>query len=217
MFHVLRSLARERMGFSCGLRGNGMCFTSAVLRQVPHDATSLVEDVEYGIQLGEAGYRVHYAPEAHVYGVMVASERAARSQRRRWEHGRWQIAKLHGPRLLWRALRRREAVLFDLAMDVIIPPLSTLFALTGVGLLSSLVLFWCTKQVGASLWAWGLCAIFLGSYVARGWALSSTGARGLIDLIWAPAYILWKLTLPLRVSGGKQSDWFRTTRENKRP
>src|SRR5881394_4074909 len=71
-FHVLRSAARERLRLSSGLRGNGMCFTSRVLSLVPHDAYSIVEDVEYGIRLGEAGYRVHYAGEAHVYGEMVS-------------------------------------------------------------------------------------------------------------------------------------------------
>src|SRR5262249_27100224 len=42
-FHALRSLAQERLKVSCGLRGNGMCFTAQLLRQVPHDAVSLVE------------------------------------------------------------------------------------------------------------------------------------------------------------------------------
>ncbi len=78
--HVLRSLARERRKVSCGLRGNGMCFTAELLKQVPHDAFSRVEDLEYGIQLGKAGHRVHYAAEGHAYGAMVASALAAQSQ-----------------------------------------------------------------------------------------------------------------------------------------
>ena len=49
LFHKVRSLGRERLGVSCGLRGNGMCFTHAVIRQVPHEAFSIVEDLEYGI------------------------------------------------------------------------------------------------------------------------------------------------------------------------
>ena len=40
-FDALRSLA---LGLSCGLRGNGMCFSSSLLEEVPHDAASLVED-----------------------------------------------------------------------------------------------------------------------------------------------------------------------------
>ena len=67
-FHVLRSLARERLELSSGLRGNGMCFTTRLLEDVPHDAYSIVEDVEYGIKVGEAGHRVHYAAEAQSTG-----------------------------------------------------------------------------------------------------------------------------------------------------
>src|SRR4051812_45298581 len=45
-FHIVRSRARERLGLSCGLRGNGMCFSASVLREIPHRAYSVVEDVE---------------------------------------------------------------------------------------------------------------------------------------------------------------------------
>ena len=38
-----------------------MVFASTLLRDVPHDAFSIVEDVEYGIRLGLAGHRVEYA------------------------------------------------------------------------------------------------------------------------------------------------------------
>ncbi|MBC7794808.1 MAG: glycosyltransferase, partial [Clostridia bacterium] len=38
MFHRTRSITRERLGLSCGLRGNGMCFTTALLARVPHRA-----------------------------------------------------------------------------------------------------------------------------------------------------------------------------------
>ncbi|MBI5548426.1 MAG: glycosyltransferase, partial [Deltaproteobacteria bacterium] len=81
LFHTVRSLARERLGLSCGLRGNGMCFTTGLLREVPYAAFSLVEDVEYGLRLGEAGQRVWYADEARVYGEMVSTAHASASQR----------------------------------------------------------------------------------------------------------------------------------------
>ena len=117
MFHVVRSRGRESAGLSCGLRGNGMCFTKEVMSRVPHDAFSVVEDLEYGIRLGQHGYRVHYAGEAHVYGEMVSSEKASRSQRTRWESGRDQIAKLHALPLLRRAVSERSFMLADLALD----------------------------------------------------------------------------------------------------
>lgn len=212
MFHVLRSLGRERLRLSCGLRGNGMCFTRRVLQVVPHRAHSIVEDLEYGIRLGEAGYRVHYAEEAHVYGEMVSSEQASRSQRKRWEGGRLQIARRHGPGLLARALLGRDRVLLDLAMDVLVPPLSFLAAATAAGLCASALL---AARGGGSApaWIWGACAAALIAYVVRGWQLSGTGARGLLDLLCAPAYLLWKARLLLRRDAAAKDEWIRTQRE----
>ena len=89
----MRSHARERLGVCCGLRGNGMCFSHALIREVPHDAFCVVEDVEYGIRIGKNGHRVFYAYEAEVLGEMVAGEKASRSQRRRWEGGRVALMK----------------------------------------------------------------------------------------------------------------------------
>ena len=63
-FHTVRSRARQRLGLSCGVRGNGWCVTPELLRAVPYRYFSLTEDVEYGIALGRAGYRVEYAGEA---------------------------------------------------------------------------------------------------------------------------------------------------------
>jgi cellulose synthase/poly-beta-1,6-N-acetylglucosamine synthase-like glycosyltransferase len=212
-FHQLRSTGRERLGVSCGLRGNGMCFSREVLGKVPHEAFSIVEDVEYGIRLGEAGYRVHHAGEAHVYGEMVAGEKASRSQRRRWEGGRLQLAKLHGPRLLRLGLARRSALLFDLGVDVLMPPLSILALADGAGLAASLALF-VLRGPGLPLALFGFCVLVLVAYVLRGWQISGTGARGLRDLLCAPFYVIWKVALAAR-GDGKSKDWVRTQRESK--
>ncbi len=214
MFHVVRSAGRENLGVSCGLRGNGMCFTREVLAEVPHDAFSVVEDVEYGIRLGERGYRVHYAGEAHVYGDMVASERASRSQRERWEGGRAQMAKTHAIPLLRRALAERNPMLADLAMDVLVPPLSVLVAATVVGSAASLALAAVTRRPNVAMVLFGASGAFLLAYGVRGWQVSGTGARGLASLAYAPGYMAWKATLPLRRRGKSDaSQWVRTERE----
>jgi GT2 family glycosyltransferase len=214
-FHELRSLARERLSVSCGLRGNGMCFTRGVLAEVPHQAFSLVEDVEYGVRLGEAGHRVHFAGEAHVYGEMVAGEKASRSQRRRWEGGRYKLARQHGPRLIGGALTRRDPVLADLAMDLLVPPLSLLALWVALGLAASCVLAWRQGVAGAALIVWSACVLCLAAYVLRGWQLSRTGLRGLADLCCAPAFVAWKLALALLQPFRKSDEWVRTGREDK--
>jgi cellulose synthase/poly-beta-1,6-N-acetylglucosamine synthase-like glycosyltransferase len=211
--HVLRSLARERRKVSCGLRGNGMCFTAELLKQVPHDAFSLVEDLEYGIHLGEAGHRVHYAAEGHAYGAMVTSAVAAQSQRLRWEGGRWKLAQRDGLKLLASAWEKRSPVLLDLALDLLIPPLSFIIVLDVAGLVASAALALARGAVGPSLIAWGVSGLFAAAYVFRGWTLSGTGAQGLLNLLCSPIYVGWRMTLLLRPSKQPPDEWIRTARQ----
>ena len=214
-FHVLRSLARERLELSAGLRGNGMCFTTRLLEEVPHDAYSIVEDVEYGIKVGEAGHRVHYAAEAHVYGEMVSSAAASSSQRRRWEGGRSALAGSRGLPLIGEAIARRSLVLLDLAFDILVPPLSTLVIWNVAGLTYAVVVRYVFGQpVSSAIWIANLGVI--GVYVLRGWSLSGTGMRGLVDLGAAPFYVVWKMWLRVR-EADKPSTWVRTAREAESP
>jgi len=207
LVHVVRPLARERLRLSCGLRGNGMCFARAALERVPHHAFSIVEDLEYGLRLGEAGIRVAYAGEAHVYGEMVSTGRAAASQRRRWEGGRFAMARLHAPRLLRDAFRLRDRVRLDLALDLLVPPLSLLAVPVLLGLVAAAAL-----KSAAAMTVSGASALFLVAYVFRGWMVSGTGARGLAALLCAPAFVAWKLAI-LAVRS-RTKEWVRTTRED---
>lgn len=210
-FHQVRSRARERLQLSCGLRGNGWCVTARLLRQVPYLAFSLAEDVEYGIDLGLAGYRVHYADETFVAATMVAGEEAARSQRQRWEGGRLQLARAKVLPLLKRGAAPDGRVCLDLAFDLLVPPLS--YAAAGVVvlmLLAGVAWFW---HPALLVWWWvGLvCAVSLSLYVLRGWQLSGIGGRGLADLMRAPAFVAWKVLLMLRAR--LPAEWVRTKRE----
>ncbi len=215
MFHKVRSQGRETLGVSCGLRGNGMCFTHHALAQVPHDAFSVVEDLEYGIRLAQNGFRVHYVWEAEVQGEMVSGEKQSRSQRQRWEGGRAQMRKLHGWPLLKEGLRKRDGTLLDLAMDVLVPPLSQLvLAAVGCAVLVGALALWAREPMPWALGVAGFSVASLGAYVLRGWWVSGVGARGLLDLAWAPVYVVWKVWLMLRGPGAeKRGEWVRTTRE----
>lgn len=214
MFHQVRGIARERLGVSAGLRGNGMCFRSSLLAEVPHDAYSLVEDLEYGLRLGRKGYRVAYAAEADVLGEMVSGEKASRSQRHRWEHGRAQMLRLHGWPLLRDALAQRSGLLFDLAMDVLVPPLSRVVGLGGLGLLAATALLGFTGHGVAAAVAYALALTGVGLYVLAGWWHSGTGLRGALDLALAPAYVAWKVLLAVQGRATKKpTEWVRTTRE----
>jgi cellulose synthase/poly-beta-1,6-N-acetylglucosamine synthase-like glycosyltransferase len=207
--HLVRSRARERLGVSCGVRGTGWCVTHELLRDVPYKAFSLTEDVEYGIDLGLAGWRVVYADEADCNGEMAAGEQTARSQRQRWERGRFQLLRSKTGPLLRAALRRRNVVCLDLALDLLVLPLSYVALITGMVI--GIAAF---GGVALQHWLWvGMgCAAALVLYVLRGWQLSGIGLRGLLDLARAPTFILWKLGV--LVLGRKSTGWQRTDREH---
>ena len=209
-FHTLRSHARERLRLSSGIRGNGWCITHRLLRLVPYRAFSLTEDLEYGIDLGLAGHRVHYAADAHVNAEMVSGEQAARTQRQRWEGGRWQLIHSRTLPLLWIALRRGSGVCLDLAVDLLVPPLSYI-ALNVVALLvfAGVASLW-VPSMHLWLWVGAGCVLALLLYLLRGWQISGLGLRGLVDLGRAPVFVAWKLLL-LRSRGSVE--WTRTKRE----
>ena len=211
--HIVRSRARERLGFSCGLRGNGWCVTHRLLRQVPYQAFSLTEDVEYGIAIGLAGYRVFYADEAHANADMVSSESLARRQRQRWEDGRFQLIRTQTLKLLNAALKRRSGVCLDLALDLLVLPLS--YVALNVLLLLSVAAFALWLNLAPAAWLWAGIACFAGlcSYVLRGWQLSGIGARGALDLAGIPWFLAWKVWLMLQRRESKE--WVRTSREPK--
>jgi glycosyltransferase involved in cell wall biosynthesis len=211
--HKVRSRARERLRLSCGIRGNGWCVTHALLAQIPYKAYSLVEDVEFGVDLGLAGHRVAYCDEAHVNGEMVTTERAARSQRQRWEGGRFHLIRSRVPTLLRSAVSVPSLMCLDLAVDLLILPLSYI-ALSAAG-----VLIFALGLLSISRSPLYLCVltlalfncIALAAYVGRGWAVSGVGIRGVWDFLRVPGFIFWKVVL--MVFGPKTSAWIRTRRE----
>lgn len=210
--HAQRCLARDRLGVSTGLRGNGMCFATRLLREVPWQAFSIVEDLEYGIRLGLAGHRVRFAAEAQVRSEMVSDPAAASSQRRRWEGGRFRLARAEGLPLLGRGVLRRDPVLLDLGMDLLVPPLAYLAgAAAAGGAISTLAAELLGRRMDGT-WIFAASLGALAVYAARGWWLSGTGLRGLAALVHVPRYFLWKVQLLRHSEGHERDGWVRTPR-----
>lgn len=209
-FHAVRSRARERLGVSCGLRGNGMCFTHDMLRQHPPQVYSLAEDVEYGILLGLNGIRVHYADEAQVLAELPTSRQGADSQRQRWEKGRFLVMRSYTGRLLIQAWRQRSAVCLDLAMDLLTLPLGYLALDIVIVALLTLPLLLVSSTMTIWLLICALLAAILSLHIFRGWQLCPLGPRALLELLRAPFFIAWKILALLR--NRKNRAWVRTER-----
>lgn len=210
---TVRMLGRERLRCSAGLRGNGMCLSTRVLREVPHQAFSVVEDLEYGIQLGLAGHRVAYAGDALVRSEMAIGVAASGTQRQRWEGGRLAMARRYAFELLLLGLRRRDRVLLDLGMELAVPPLAYLAGAAVAGGTLAGLSAWLLGGSLVVLLPWGASVAALLAYVLRGWQLSGTGIAGLRALLHAPGYLAWKLGLVLRGRRDPGGRWVRTPRE----
>jgi hypothetical protein len=79
--------------------------------------------------------------------------------------------------------------------------------LAGLGLVVTLA------APGVASAAFGAALGSVGAYVLRGWMVSGTGARGLLDLGLAPFYVGWKLALRFKKPPRATSEWVRTERE----
>jgi len=208
-FHVVRSTARERLGLSSGLRGNGMAFTRSLLERVPHDAFSRTEDLEFGIRLGLEGVRVAFAAEATVRGDMPEQAEAAAIQRQRWIGGRMEIARTHLPALLKGALGRRSLMLADLAVDLLVPPVSLLTAALVAGSAAALAAVLLGAS-GTALLVWLTAGLALAIHVADA-ARRAGRLRDLTPTALA-RYVLVKSVIAMRSYGHTDPEWVRTAR-----
>lgn len=206
--HYLRPLGRAALRLSCGLKGNGMCFSAAVLERFGWRWFTLAEDVEFHLALVSEGIRVDFAPEASVLADMPISFEQANSQNQRWEQGRIVLLKQWIPGLLLDGLKRLSPLRLDAAVEQLIPPLSVPFA-------ASVVCCVLAVAVGAHL-ALALAALALAGQVAYlfvGLLLVHAPLRAYLALTAAPSYIAWKLALYGQALVTRQAGrWVRTAR-----
>lgn len=204
-FNVIRPRGRARLGMSAGIFGNGFGFLSSVLKRVPYDACSVVEDLEYHLRLVDAGIRVAFLENATVLSEMPQNSAAASSQRARWEGGRLRMARTWLPRLLRRALAGRP-ILLEPALELACLPLTSEVVLLGICLLFPVP--WLRIYAAAAL-AVVLAHVTTAAAEGDGWW---SAVRALFSL---PGYVVWKLRMLPRTlaSSRRNAAWIRTARE----
>lgn len=208
--HVVRGTARERLGLSVGLKGNGMAFTRALLATTPHQAYTRTEDLEFGVQLALAGVRVAYAGDTTVWGDMPVTDAVAARQRERWIGGRMEVAHHYFGRLVRAALRRRSLMRADVALDLLIPPVSVLAVATVMGAAVAAVLAPQGGWVALAIWGTAFAALAVhvldaARRAGHGWDLLAFAAE-------LPSYALGKLRITLRAPARFGDAWVRTAR-----
>jgi cellulose synthase/poly-beta-1,6-N-acetylglucosamine synthase-like glycosyltransferase len=206
--HYVRPLGRAALSWSCGLKGNGMCFSAPVLEQFAWNWFTLAEDVEFHLALVQAGVRVDFAWETCVRADMPVTLAQAATQNQRWEGGRLQLVRSHVPALLWDGLRLGSLMRIDAAIEQLIPPLSVPFLLGGLCVAGALVLGAWPALILASVSLVGQLM-----YLATGLLLVGAPPRAYLALSAAPIYIVWKVGLYLRsLLNAPAQTWIRTAR-----
>lgn len=207
VFNHLRMAGNDRLFGSSTLKGLGMAFDTSVLLQYGWPAHSVVEDVELTLLLLQDNIKVQYNPDAIITSEMAESRQQADSQRRRWEQGRFQLIIQAVPHLVKKILSGHFRFV-PFLMDLIIPPLALLLVLIVMAMTVTVVFYPEYILLNA-----GFIAVTL-LYVCSGQLQRGADLKLWGYFIAAPIFILWKMTLYLKMlTSEKTVSWVRTVRK----
>ncbi len=212
LMNHIRPLGRNGIGASSTITGNGICLSRELLERYPWESYALSEDYQYYLTLVLNGEKVRYVPEAIVRSHMPATFSQMRTQDIRWEAQEttgttWQTTWS----LLLSGIEHRDFVRIEAVAELLTPPLSSLIGGSLLTLLGALLLHFPSAILLGSLLIAGLVA-----YVTTAFYLLHPPRAAYRALLYAPAFIVWKLWVALVLSRSKKhtSEWIRTSRPN---
>ncbi|MCR2745924.1 glycosyltransferase family 2 protein [Limnobacter parvus] len=210
--HV-RPLGLHNMGLPCQLTGSGMAFPWSALSAVPLATGEIVEDMKLGIALTALGYPPLFSERTLVISQFPTNQTGVKSQRIRWEHGHLAMIFKEGIPKLRTAFATRDVSLFFLALDLCIPPLALLIALTVIWQLLAGV-FWAWSGNSLPFLAGSIYLIGIGCAVAMAWRKFGRHVISGRELLTAPGYIVSKLSVYVGFIFRRQVKWVRSKRDN---
>jgi hypothetical protein len=204
-FNVVRAAGRDRLGLSSGIFGNGFAIRQDLLARNTYSSKSVVEDLEFHLELVSSEVRVQFLPDARVSSGMPASKQGDATQRSRWEGGRVQVASARLLPLLKQLAIGNLRVLEPL-LDLASLPIGYAAVLLLIGIF--LPVPW--------LRVYALLAVMVlgGHVLAAAWD-GSDFAGDMRILSRVPGYILWKLCVIPKLLRTSRVDaaWVRTERQ----
>ena len=203
---------KRKLGLSCHLMGNGMCFDVGLISRQGWHAFSVGEDWEYYARLILGGTYVGYSKCARVHHQESVNLRQASSQRIRWSSGRFQVLRLYGPRLFVQAVRTRSLKCLDASLPILFPNPSLGINLTFAGLTLA-AMYWFVTAHSAPIALYALLALLQLFMFIVGICHTEHKAANATSLALAPVFLVWKLGIDvLSVCGIGAKEWKRTER-----
>jgi cellulose synthase/poly-beta-1,6-N-acetylglucosamine synthase-like glycosyltransferase len=211
--NVLWWRPRERFARMGYVGGNGFCVTREILQLVPWTAYSIVEDLEYALELALRGIRVSFVESAKVVSRTTRGIADAAPQRLRWASGTFQVMLKYLPRLLQAAIRRRSLGLLEMGVALVLSSriflLYLLVAATTCSLLLGANGIDLLLRIGVIV-ADSLSLCYAGMVLSQIPNVRGSRFRALITL---PAYLCMMVLVHVATAFGMgRNVWFRTTR-----
>lgn len=208
----VRPSGRAVLGAPCHLAGNGMLLTRELLQDVPWDAFTSAEDLEYALRLRSLGIGPVFARGAILLSPTAPTREAAVEQQLRWEGGKLALARVWVPRLVGRAVRTGRLGLLDAAVELCVPPLGFAAAGAVAGLAAALVLIATSVAPAWAIATWLVATVTIPVYVLVGLAAGRAPAVAYRALLAAPVLIARKLPQVGRLLRFRGDTWVRTQR-----
>lgn len=187
--------ARTNLGIPCALGGTGLCIHNALLQEMGWNATSLTEDLEFGVRCVRRGVIPVWAHDAKVYDEKPMTFIASFWQRLRWQQGHFDCAKQHMSALLKESMMERSLIKFDTAVYLFQPMRSLIVFLMSIMMFLYHFAFpnhagspHITQIIPMSVWVWISIILFLEMPLAL--ILERMNWRAYLGLILAPIF-LW--------------------------
>jgi cellulose synthase/poly-beta-1,6-N-acetylglucosamine synthase-like glycosyltransferase len=202
---------RQHLNLTCFIQGNGFCLSRSLLQRIPWAAYSIVEDIEYSIQLVLAGERIHFVDEARVISRPTQSLGDAFPQRLRWASGTFPIMARYIPQLLMGGIVRGNLFLAESAIALALT--SRMFVVYLTVLALAFAAF--TSGAGAVTSATLLIATILAQFIYLILLIrcGSEKVSVIKTILFTPFYLMWLLGIQLFAAVGfRRKLWVRTTR-----
>lgn len=207
----VRPLGLHRLGRPVQLMGTGMMFPWKVISSAPLASGNIVEDLKLGLDLALSGTAACFLPAVRVTSEFAATARGVDSQRRRWIEGHLATIVGYVPRLLVASVTDRNLNALVLALDLLVPPLSLLVAITGC-----LVMLGCLYTAVTGIYLPAALAlingILLTCAIALGWLLYGRDVVPAAQMPHVLGQLLSRFRFRRFFRKEGRSEWVRTDR-----
>lgn len=203
---------RSAVGMVNLLQGNGFCVPRQVLRDVPFESTSIVEDADYAIELALRHVQVRYVDTARVLSRMTCTIKDAAPQRLRWATGIFQLMLRSIPRLVFNGIVQRRWQLVEAAVNLMLTSRLLIVYLTCCAV--AVGVFQLRAPIGIHILEVVLASALLQSaYLWLMFRKAAEKAFSMRGLLFMPAYIgMIGLSQVAAFVGIRGKRWTRTVR-----